>query len=416
MKKILIIVESLDINDSSATKGRISLINNLFQCGFQLRVCHYTRKSVDLKSINFENIECVSIPEKKWNFLYLLSRMERLFTRLTKISLNASLENWFGFSFTFSNDSNSIASAVKQQKDFEPDLVLTLSKGASFRPHHAMLQLPELHDKWMAYVHDPYPFHFYPRPYNWVEHGYYKKQEFFRAVSKKARYSAFPSQMLQEWMGSYFSDFLRTGVLIPHQISDYQVQHKTLPDFLDVNKFSLFHAGSLMKQRNPIFLIKAFEQFLDKTPEAKEQAQLILVGAHEYHKEALERYKNHPYVFIGDNMPFDVVFNVQKNASVNIILESKAEISPFLPGKFPHCVEANKPILLLSPYYSETRRLLGENYPYWSEADDISKLETIIATMYATWKEKNGIFELNRPDLLDYLSVEKLKETLTTLQ
>ena len=143
---------------------------------------------------------------------------------------------------------------------------------------------------------------------------------------------------------------------------------------------------------------------------------MILIGAHDYHKEVLEKYKKHDAIYIGDNMPFDVVFIVQKNVSVNLILESKAEISPFLPGKFPHCVQANKPILLLSPYYSETRRLLGEDYLYWSEVDDLTKMEEIITTMYATWKEKKGIFELNRPDLLDYLSVEQLKETLTTLQ
>jgi hypothetical protein len=409
--KILVIVDSINVNDSSGSKANVALIQNLAACGFEVQVLHYTQKEITL-----EGVTCIFIPEKKWNFLYAFSRAERLFTRITKISLNRHLEDWFGFSFTFFNDSNSIAKAIRKQKDFQPDLVLTLSKGASFRPHHAMLQLPELHDKWMAYVHDPYPFHFYPRPYNWVEHGYYEKQEFFRAVSKKAKYSAFPSQLLQEWMGSYFPDFLRTGVLIPHQISDYQIQDTTFPSFFNPEKFSLFHAGNLMKQRDPIFLIQAFEKFLDNNPEAKEQSQLILVGAHEYHKEALERYKNHSSVFIGENMPFDVIFNVQKQASVNIILESKAEISPFLPGKFPHCVEANKPILLLSPYYSETRRLLGEDYPYWSEADDVSKLEAIITTMYATWKEKNGIFELNRTDLLDYLSVEKLKETLTTLQ
>ncbi len=409
--KILVIVDSINMNDSSGSKANVALIQNLAACGFEVRVLHYTQKEISLTGIT-----CIAISEKKWNFLYLLSRTERLFTRLTKISVNASLENWFGFSFTFFNDSNSIASTIKQQKGFQPDLVLTLSKGASFRPHHAMLKVPELHDKWMAYVHDPYPFHFYPRPYNWVEHGYYKKQEFFRAVSKKAKFSAFPSQLLQEWMGSYFPDFLRTGVLIPHQISDYKIQDTTFPSFFNPEKFSLFHAGNLMKQRDPIFLIQAFERFLEHNPEAKEKSQLILVGAHEYHKEALEGYKKKSSIFIGDNMPFDVVFNVQKNVSVNLILESKAEISPFLPGKFPHCVQANKPILLLSPYYSETRRLLGEDYPYWSEVDDVSKMEAIIATMFTNWKDKKGIFELNRPDLLDYLSVEQLKETLTTLQ
>lgn len=411
MKKILVIVDSIDVNDSSGSKANVALIQNLAACGFDVKVLHYTQKQIALTGTT-----CICIPEKKWNFLYLLSRTERLFTRITKISLNRQLESWFGFSFTFFNDSNSIATAIQKQNDFQPDLVLTLSKGASFRPHHAMLKVPELHDKWMAYVHDPYPFHFYPRPYNWVEHGYYEKQEFFRAVSKKAKYSAFPSQLLQEWMGSYFPDFLRTGVLIPHQISDYQIQDTTFPSFFNREKFSLFHAGNLMKQRDPIFLIQAFEKFLDNNPSAKEKTQLILVGSHDYHKEVLEKYKKHDAIYIGDNMPFDVVFNVQKNASVNVILESKAEISPFLPGKFPHCVQANKPILLLSPYYSETRRLLGEDYLYWSEVDDLTKMEEIITTMYATWNEKKGIFELNRPDLLDYLSVEQLKDTLTTLQ
>lgn len=118
MKKILVIVESLDINDSSGTKGRISLIKNLFESGFQLRVCHYTRNNIDQKLIGLENLECVSIPEKKFNLLYLLSRTERVFTRLTKINLNPYLESWFGFSFTFFNDTNSIVSEVKKTKRF----------------------------------------------------------------------------------------------------------------------------------------------------------------------------------------------------------------------------------------------------------------------------------------------------------
>ena len=44
------------------------------------------------------------------------------------------------------------------------------------------------------------------------------------------------------------------------------------------------------------------------------------------------------------------------------------------------------------------------------------RFSSLTDALYAAWKEKNGIFELNRPDLLDYLSVQKLKETLTTLQ
>ena len=109
--RILVVVESVDVNDSSGSKANVALIQNLATCGFDMQVFHYTRKKIQLDSI-----PCFSIPEKKWNFLYLLSRTERVFTRLTKINLNPYLESWFGFSFTFFNDTNSIASEVKKQK------------------------------------------------------------------------------------------------------------------------------------------------------------------------------------------------------------------------------------------------------------------------------------------------------------
>jgi hypothetical protein len=105
---------------------------------------------------------------------------------------------------------------------------------------------------------------------------------------------------------------------------------------------------------------------------------------------------------------------LQEQVSVNIILESKSEISPFLPGKFPHCVVANRPLLVLSPYYSETRRLLGSDYPYWSEADDENKIFLLIEQLYLAWKNKE-LNELNRLDLEAYLSISYLKNTLEEL-
>lgn len=409
--KILVIVDSINVNDSSGSKANVALIQNLAACGFEVRVLHYTQKE-----ISFLGTTCVSIPEKKWNILYLLSRAERVFTRITKINLNPYLENWFGFSFTFSNDSNSIASAVKQQKDFEPDLVLTLSKGASFRPHHALLKVPELHHKWMAYVHDPYPFHFYPRPYNWIQPGYAQKERFFRQVSDKARYSAFPSQLLKEWMGSYFSRFSETGIVIPHQIGKISTEGVLLPDYFDIEKFSLLHAGNLMKQRSPISLIKAYQKLLVNHSEANEKTQLLLLGPASYYNEILHVYNSTISSLIVENrnVPFKEVLVLQEKVSVNIILESKSEISPFLPGKFPHCIEANRPILLLSPYYSETKRLLGSDYVFWSEADDDDKIYNHIEQMYLEWKT-NDLKTLKRGDLEFYLSKEYLSTQILSV-
>ena len=411
IKKIAVVVDSIDVNDSSGSKANVALILNLKEAGFEVKVFHYTQKEIHLP-----NIECVAIAERKFNGMFMFSRLERLFTRWTGINLNPFLEGFFGFSFTFFNDVVSIVKALRLETNFEPDLVLTLSKGASFRPQDALLKLPQLHHKWMAYVHDPYPFHYYPRPYNWIQPGYKQKEQFFRTVSEKAKYAAFPSLLLQEWMGSYFPNFLKTGVIIPHQNAHFEVKAFDVTSYFDVKKFNLLHAGNLMKQRSPEGLIQGFQLFLKNNPEAKANARLHLIGSASYHKEILTAYqKNIPELYVClNNKPFDEVQFLQNNATVNIILESKSEISPFLPGKFPHCVEANKPILALGPYYSESRRLLGADYPYWSEVDDVENIANQIGKLYLFW-QKDAKMVLNKIDLKEYVSIDYLKRVIDQL-
>jgi len=412
IKKIGVVVDSINVNDSSGSKANVAFILNLNKAGFEVKVFHYTQKEIQLP-----NIECVAIPEKKLNGLYVLSRMERLFTRWTGLNLNPFLEGFFGFSFTFFNDVASIKKALLKESDFNPDFILTLSKGASFRPHDALLKLPQLHHKWMAYVHDPYPFHYYPRPYNWIQPGYKQKEQFFRAVSKKAKFSAFPSLLLQEWMGSYFENFLKTGVVIPHQNAHFEVKLFDVTSYFDTLKFNLLHAGNLMKQRSPEGLIQGFQLFLKNNPEAKENARLSLIGSASYHEEMLTTYqKKIPELYVClDNKLFDEVQFLQNNTTVNIILESKSEISPFLPGKFPHCVQANKPILALGPYYSETRRLLGADYPYWSEVNDVENIAKLIEKLYQLWQQDSNKLVLNRIDLKEYVSIDYLKRVINQL-
>jgi hypothetical protein len=142
------------------------------------------------------------------------------------------------------------------------------------------------------------------------------------------------------------------------------------------------------------------------------------LGPSSNYKTMLEAYqKTIPELNVKDEMiAFDEVFHIQKNASVNIILEAKSEISPFLPAKFPHCIEANKQILSLAPYYSETRRLLGDDYQYWSEVDNELRISQLMEQLYDLWKEDSDNLLLNRVDLQEYLSVDYLKQTIDNLK
>jgi hypothetical protein len=410
--KILVVVDSINIEDSSGSKANVALINNLVEAGFDVLVYHYT-----LRDIQLQGASCYAIPEIKYSPLYFMSRIQRVIQRNSAINLAPFFEQLFGFSFTFFNDTRSILKALKKLS-FAPDLVLTLSKGGSFRPHYAVLKLPQLHDKWMAYVHDPYPFHFYPRPYNWVEPSYKFKEAFFIKVAEKAKYSAFPSQLLLEWMGGYFPGFVKTGVVIPHQNSKYKIQNTVFPSYFDSSKFNLLHAGNLLNTRSPKGLIVGLKLFFERNPGAKKEVRLLLIGSCSGYSEMVSEYqKEIPELFVHDGIiPFDVVYNMQQNATVNIIMEAKSEISPFLPAKFPHCVSANKMILSLAPYLSEVKRLLGVDYEYWSEVDDANKITKLIEQLYNLWKENPSNLLLNRVDLQEYLSVDYLKQTIINLK
>ncbi|GAB2778736.1 hypothetical protein GCM10010465_26670 [Actinomadura fibrosa] len=257
--------------------------------------------------------------------------------------------------------------------------------------------------------------HLYPRPYAWVEPGYMNKWKFVKELSEKAKYSAFPSQLLLEWMGSYFGDFFRTGVVIPHQLQEIDSPN-ALPAYMKSNKFTIVHAGNLLHARNPKGLVEGFKLFIKRNPEAEGEALLLFIGATNYFQDYLNKVSEEEASinFVPDNQPLQEVDRVQKAAAVNIILEAKSEISPFLPGKFPFCISANKPILLLGPYYSESRRLMGEDYRYWAEIDQVERITSLLEELYKTWK-KNPSTTLDREDLKFYLSEKYLKKTIQQL-
>lgn len=411
-KHVLVIVESIDVNNSSASKGRVALIQNLSKLSIKLTVLHYTRKEIHLQGIT-----CIAIPEKRKSLLFALSRIQRLIQRYFKINLAKRLEPIFGFSFTYFNDVNSIKSAIKSFNFLDVDYVLTLSKAASYRTHYAINKIKVLHDKWLAYIHDPYPFSCYPQPYYFKEPGYKIKEKFFKEVTTNAKYTVFPSLLLKDWMGQFFDTCNKNGVIVPHQQFELNTTDIELPDFLDSKKFNLLHAGGLLNARNPEGLLKGLLAFFKKHPQCRNNVRLIFIGNTTRFSKMLSTYnKELPELIVIDKtVSFNYVYAIQKLVSVSVILETKSDISPFLPGKFPHCVTANKKIISLSPSKSEVRRLLGEDYPYVAEIDDDNKIAKIIEDLYFLWKKNPDNLLLNREDLDYYLSEKYLKEVFYNL-
>ena len=409
-KKILVLVESLD-RASSGGKANLAIIKNL-NLNFEVTVAHYSKKPLTL-----HGIKLLYIPERKISGFYFLSRLQRLVQRKTGIILSHFLENIFGFSFTFFNDTKSIKKEFSAQfcpNDF--DLLITLSQGASFRPHYAVLNLLAWHKKWLAYIHDPYPFYYYPYPYGYKQAGHNFKKIFFEEISQKAAYIGFPSLLLQKWMTNYFPKFKGKSLVIPHQLyRNYVEDLEVMPGFNSTN-FNILHAGNLIGGRSPEGLLKGFAMFLKHNPNSKGKCFLWLLGPHNYYKELIEVYKNKTnQIIVSDGyVDYSKALWAQQNASVNVILEGAGKISPFLPGKFPHCIAANKPILALTPKKSELRRLMGKKYLYMNEPNDYLGIKYSLQKIFEDWLIDNEL-KLNRNDLREYISADFLKEVLNKI-
>jgi hypothetical protein len=406
---ILIVVDSINVNDSSGSRANMAIIQNLRDSGFQITVVHSTYKEIEIPGV-----KTISVGELKSDVNYWLSRTQRVMQRNFKWPLHRYQEAKFGFSFTFFNDVNRFRNVLQKFNSNQFDLIITLSKGGSFRPHGAVLKLQNWHHKWLAYIHDPYPSHLYPEPYTWTEPGHKIKEAFMQKIARNAQWVAFPSQLLLEHMSYFIPAFKAKSFVIPHQSESTQNNSTRVPDYFNAQFFNIVHAGNLMKQRDPLGLINGFKNFLQKNNEAQRNARLLLIGPASYHQLAIENaIKDTPQiVFLPKGEPYYTILGIQNAASVNIILEADAAESPFLPAKMVNCVAAQKAILHLGPKQSETIRLLGDTYPWHARISDSKQIAETLQTLFEQFSTGNLKPDYPVESLNQYFGASHLKQLI----
>lgn len=407
--KILIIVDSLDENSTSGARANAAIVRNMASA-FNMDVIHSSDKELTINGLNF-----ITVKEHRYNWRFFLSRSVRLIRRHLKIELSKSFENIIGFSFTFLNLAFSIEKKINEVVLDRYKLVITLSQGESFLPHYVFLKYPINHSKWLAYIHDPYPMACYPKSYAFQGHGTRQKREFMQAVFESARFIGFPSLLLSEWMKNYYSIDDQKIKILPHQIGCKLKQNpsNTFSSLFDKTDFNILFAGNLLGQRDPTGLIKALNKLIKDHPAHKKNIKLYFIGP--VSQTLISRINSLDLrnIIFYKSLPFIEAINHQFEADINVILEAEDKSSPFLPGKFPHCIAAGNPILLLGPEISECRRLLGEDYPYYARSNDFKSIVTCLEHLLQNWLLKKPFKYEDK--LNDYLSATKLNETISSL-
>ena len=278
------------------------------------------------------------------------------------------------------------------------------------------MRLPQWYQKWLAYIHDPYPFQHYPKPYTFIPKGAKQKDAFFKSVSSSCRVAGFPSFYLAQHMSQFYPQFGEKSLIIPHQY-DVNVPKASLPSFFHTGKFNLVHTGNLLGGRSPEGLLKGFQLFLESMEEARQESYLYLVGPSSNYKKLIGSFAHISQLITHTSVSYAESLALQQAASVNLIIEaSDTDFSPFLPAKMAHCVMVDKPILALSPKKSEVRRLLGEDYTWQSEADDSEQIAGTLSELYLKWKNTRAeSWRLNRVDLQGYFSSEYLNKQIQNI-
>lgn len=395
---------------------------------------NYNRTSSGIRSFNFlnllklkNNVTCICLEKYTETADVILDEIE-IITLSNKVKLNPILEflnkvpklsgvlghitGFNMFNYRLMKTWNICVKNALSKKKY--DLIFVLGTGHDFTAHHAVARL-KTNIPVVAHIHDPYPFNQYPEPYKQEKYQYKLLARQFSKVIKKASYVSFPSIKLKDWMMSYYPAIKDKQLILPHPASlinpdDFNLE---LPKELELQEtFSLVHLGSLLGERNPIHLLKAYKKFCDSSDEKKLKSRLYIIGRiNQGHEELLNNWEDFNNVStLNTRISYVQSKKIMKLASGLIILEAVAKFSPFMPGKISDYIIANKPILALTPNDSEVTRILGDNYLYKSEVDNEENILKVLNLLWSEWKNEPNL-SLNRTDLKEYISVEKTLAT-----
>ena len=365
MKRILVLAESLHINETSAGIVSSTMIQALDETGFELTVLTPANRDYEVTWFH-ERVELIEF-DYEYSFLSILDRVPKL---------RAVSPVFSGSTIAEHDEIRSWRKAIQKVLATSAfDYIFALGAGGGFRPHLALSQVT-LGVPIVLNIHDPFPMDAYPAPYAIPPtSGTKKLRKRLGNVISKADKVVFPSNRLMEDMSKLYGIHSRKAFVLRHfiaELSDVPTSYKGNESA--AQKPVLLHMGTLLGPRNPDNLIDALNLLLSENPSLSDKLLLRFVGPVSRNHQRIEAGITGNIEVLDFRVSYAQSLEMIREALGVIVLEAEAEYSPFMPAKLADILKEKKPVLAITPPDSEVRDILGPKYLYTADSRSVSDI------------------------------------------
>lgn len=365
------------------------------------------------------NYDILTEPMSVWDFKHNANEVfitDYKIPKTKKKSLKAKVySKYFKISIPHLKRYKGLVSKLKQIDLNQYDVIIAFGGGGFFEPLEALSQ-SKTKALSIGFIHDPYPSDVFPEPYksDSTKHSMRIRKN-LKVVFSKLDKLAFPSKLLGEWMNKYYEFGQNKILLLPHLLPKIHIDDdakKDADNFLNTHNLKpekfYFHAGTLLKHRPVKDIINQFKK-LKKDGSLDKYFKLLFIGSVNYDIQS----KDEDIIIIKERQPLNLINAISKKAKALMIIEHVAEISPFLPGKFPEYIALNKPIMHFGPFNSEVCRIsktvidLSKFSAKLNKPHEIRNLLKIGGQVLSDYKQILEYFDIN--NFFDEISIKNEK-------
>ena len=169
--------------------------------------------------------------------------------------------------------------------------------------------------------------------------------------------------------------------------------------------FTLLYPGNL---NNGIFqhrFFNAFSRFIKQSGEGKNHIKLLLTG--NIDNKTIKRIKNYrlksnTYII---NVSYYKLLELFQEVSALLHIEENNNDAILLPHYLPTYIASGRPIIALTQYHSETKRLLKNNNTIYANSTDEDDIYCSFVRAWSEWQNEES--NKHYPESLTYLISEQ---------